>query len=560
MIKDNELKKILVNPGYIEEKDFEKALLRTGGGYKKISKFLVDRALIKDEEINLLIAQFKAYSFVNLRKEKIDLKILNLIDVDIAKKFLVILFGKKNNKIKAGFVNPDDIENIHNLEKLLKKEIEVYYISERDFEESIILYKKDIRERFKELFREIRNEKNTSKISQINTKIIDILLEYAYFSKASDLHIEPFREKIVVRFRIDGVMHEIVEIPKKYLDSILSRVKILSKLRTDEHFAAQDGSFEINIGSDIVDLRVSIIPITSGEKIVMRLLASGNRQKKLSNLGLSGDDLSKLKRHIKSPHGLILVTGPTGSGKTTTIYELLKILNTEEVNISTIEDPVEYDIERVNQIQVNKKTNLSFASGLRAIVRQDPDIIMVGEIRDSETAEIAINSAMTGHLVLSTMHSNDASTTLPRLNDMKIETFLIASTLNIIISQRLVRKICEKCRVSYTVSAEEKKLINSNKALSAAIKGKGKNISSLTFYKGSGCKVCTNTGYKGRTGVFEILEIDDSIRELIIKKSSSEEIKKQARTNGMKTIMEDGVDKVLSGETSFEEILSLIRD
>jgi len=560
MLSEEKLKEILVNPGYINETDFNKAISKSGGDFEKICHYLIDKDLIKDEEIGQLIAQSMGYSFVNLRREKIDTKVLKLIDEDTAKKIGVILFSKDNNKIKAGFTNPGDIETIHNLEKIISKKIVAYYITSRDFEESLVFYRDDISEEFKKLFQSLEKDKIGGEISQINNKIIDTLLEYAYFHKASDLHIEPYREKVVVRFRIDGVMHEIVEIPKKYLEAILSRIKILAKLRTDEHFAAQDGSFQYKIDRETLDLRVSIIPITSGEKVVMRLLASGNRQKKLSSLGFSNDDLAKVNKHLKNPHGLIMVTGPTGSGKTTTIYELIKVLNTEEVNISTIEDPVEYDIERVNQIKVNRKTNLSFASGLRAIVRQDPDIIMVGEIRDSETAEIAINSAMTGHLVLSTMHANDASTTLPRLDDMKIETFLIASTVNLIIGQRLVRKLCEKCRMSYSLSSDELKTIRKDKALLKAIESKGKKLSSLVFYKGSGCKLCAGTGYKGRTGTFEILEISNEIKELIINKASSEEIKTIARKQGMKTMMEDGIEKVLNGQTSLSEILRVARD
>ena len=560
MISEEKLKQILVNPGYVREDDFDRAKRKKGDDYKEICHYLIDKDLIKDEEIGLLIAQSMGYTFVNLRKEKVDTEILKLLDENIAKKTGTILFSEEKSKLKVAFKDPDDIENLHNLEKLLRKKIIPYYITERDFEESLIFYKKDIKTKFEELFADLEKEKKEGDISQTNTRIVDALLEYAYFSKASDLHIEPYRERVVVRFRIDGVMHEIIELPKKYLDSVLSRIKILAKLRTDEHFAAQDGSFQLKIERETVDLRVSIIPVTSGEKVVMRLLASGNRQQKLSSLGFSKKDLIVIEKHLRSPYGLIMVTGPTGSGKTTTIYELLKVLNTEEVNISTIEDPVEYDIERVNQIQVNKKTSLNFASGLRAIVRQDPDIIMVGEIRDAETAEIAINSAMTGHLVLSTMHANDAATTLPRLDDMKIEPFLIASTINIIIGQRLLRKLCEKCRVSYSLSAEEKKIIKTDKTLLKLLQAKGKKLSSLIFYKGSGCNICTDTGYRGRTGVFEVLEITEEIKELIVKKASSDEIKEQARKQGMKTMMEDGIEKALNGETSLEEVLRVSRD
>ncbi len=386
-----------------------------------------------------------------------------------------------------------------------------------------------------------------------------MLLQYGYENKASDIHIEPYEDKILVRFRVDGVLHDVLSIDKKMHDLILTRIKILSRMRTDEHRSAQDGKIRHRMGKEKVDIRVSIIPITEGEKVVMRLLSSKNRQFNLIDLGFSDSDFKKVKKAVKNPHGMILATGPTGSGKTTTLYAILKILNKRTVNIATIEDPVEYDMEGVNQIQVNEKTDLTFAKGLRSIVRQDPDIIMVGEIRDEETAGIAVNSALTGHLVLSTLHTNDAATTLPRLLDMDIEPFLVASTVNIIVAQRLVRKICQTCRGSYTLTLKELKLIEGIKEIKEAYKDKGyKNVKKLNFYKGAGCKVCGNTGYHGRIGIYEVLEMNEDIKDSILRRASSDEITKLAKKNGMKTMLEEGVEKILNGETTIEEVFRVV--
>ena len=335
--------------------------------------------------------------------------------------------------------------------------------------------------------------------------------------------------------------------------------KILSKLRTDEHRAAQDGRMEFTTENEKVDVRVSIIPISDGEKVVMRILSEKSRQFKLSELGLEKGDLEKVQRNFKKPYGMILATGPTGSGKTTTLYAILKMLNSREVNISTIEDPIEYDIEGVNQIQANPKTNLTFAKGLRSILRQDPDIIMVGEIRDEETAGIAINAAMTGHLVLSTLHTNDAPTTLPRLLDMQIEPFLIASTVNVAIAQRLVRKIHQGCVESYIPKADELKSIIGSIGKERAEKI-GAHKKGFRLYRGKGCKLCNQTGYEGRIGIFEVLEMTEKIRQLVMKRANSDEIRQEALAAGMTSMLDDGLNKVVKGVTSIEEVVRVTKE
>ena len=382
-------------------------------------------------------------------------------------------------------------------------------------------------------------------------KIVNLLIEFAYQDKTSDVHIEPQEKECLIRFRIDGVLHDVLHLPKPFHDRIIARIKILSRLRTDEHLSPQDGKLRIKLEEENLDIRVSIIPIVDGEKVVMRLLASRYQQFSLADLGMRESDLKKVTGSYNKSYGMILSTGPTGSGKSTSIYAILKVLNTREKNITTIEDPVEYRIQGVNQIQTNPKTNLTFASGLRSILRQDPNIVLVGEIRDDETAGIAVNAALTGHLVLSTLHTNDAATALPRLIDMGVEPFLVASTVNIIIGQRLIRKICEICKASVELSREQ--LV---KNLSEDIVQKHFGATaSVRAYQGRGCRICHNTGYSGRVGIYEVLVISKEVKRLIAEKKDSDVILKQALSEGMDTMMDDGLKKVASGETSIEEVL-----
>lgn len=390
-------------------------------------------------------------------------------------------------------------------------------------------------------------------------KIVDKLFEFAYLNRTSDIHIEPFENQTLVRFRIDGLLHDIALIPKNLHRLIITRIKILSRLRTDEQRAPQDGRLRFKVGAEKVDVRVSIIPVLYGEKVVLRLLSAKVSEHNLEDLGFSPEELDMFSRHIKKPWGMILVTGPTGCGKTTTLYAVLKKLNRREVNISTIEDPVEYDIEGINQIQVNSKVGLTFAAGLRSIVRQDPNIIMVGEIRDEETAKISIDSALTGHLVLSTLHTNDAATTFTRLLDMGVEPFLVASTVNLTIGQRLVRKICDKCKREVKIDKEKLTLVR--KQLSAnLIKKYNLDSPEKKFYIGGGCQECQDTGYRGRLGIFELLEMDNKIKEMIMGKANAVEIAKWAMEKGMVPMVEDGLLKAEKGLTTLEEILRVAKE
>ena len=391
--------------------------------------------------------------------------------------------------------------------------------------------------------------------------MVRLLLEAAYEKRASDIHIEPEKNEVVVRLRIDGRMHDVLHYPIEYHDKVVFRVKILSRLRTDEHAQAQDGRFEISMEGSDINFRVSILPVTHGENVVMRLLSEGFQRLRLEDLGLQSDDLKKVKHAASLPHGMILSSGPTGSGKTTSLYAIMVILNQPDVNLMTIEDPVEYDIRGVRQIQVNNRTNLTFEAGLRSIVRQDPDIIMVGEIRDPQTATIAINASLTGHLLLSTIHANDSAATFPRLYEMDVEPFLIASSVNVIIAQRLVRKICSNCVGSYAPDKEEMLSMNQDENLLEIVKrvsGK-KDVKQIRLYKGKGCAVCSHTGYVGRMGLFEVMEVTEKIRPLIVDNTSSDVIRDAAKEQGMRTMLEDGIEKVFQGQTTMSEIIRVTK-
>jgi type IV pilus assembly protein PilB len=555
LLELSRLKEILIKPGYVKEGDFFIALKNSKTSNIDIDIALVNLGFIKDEEIGQLIAQELGLSFINLRNEKIDEKTLKKIPELVSRAKKVIVFAENETSVNVAFVDPYDLELKNFLETKFGKEIKIYLITNNDFLGILKFYKGSLKEEIDNLSKFKDNNLEEGEI----VKFVDIIIEHAFLNAASDIHIEPHLNNYIIRFRIDGLMQVMAEIKKEKAELIISRIKILAKMRIDEHQRAQDGKFRYGIEDNNIDIRVSIIPVSEGENIVMRLLTDVSGHLDLDTIGLSPQNYSKIERIIKDPHGLVISSGPTGSGKTTTIYEILKILNTEKVHISSIEDPVEYNIEGVSQIQVNPKVDLTFAKGLRAIVRQDPDIIMVGEIRDVETAKIGINSAMTGHLVLSTMHANDAATTINRLLDMGIEAYLISSTVNAIIAQRLVRRLCEKCRYSYKLSDDELYALKSDKVVRSYFDKKNKKLEDITFYKSKGCKICAGSGYKGRVGVYEVMELSPSIKELIVNHASADEINKKAQEEGMDSILEDGLTKAINGITSIDEVLRVTK-
>lgn len=385
--------------------------------------------------------------------------------------------------------------------------------------------------------------------------LVEALMEYAYLARASDIHLEPFDDKIVARLRVDGVLHDGFTFPRGLQSGVITRIKVLTGMRTDEHQMAQDGRFKMKIKDPPrqFDVRVSIVPTYYGENAVLRLLAEQTQISKLDDLALSETDKVKVRHAVKMPYGMILATGPTGSGKTTTLYNILRELNTRDVSIITIEDPIEYSLEGVDQIQVNNRTGLTFANGLRSILRQDPNIVMLGEIRDEETASIAVNAALTGHKLLSTLHTNDAATTLPRLLDMGVEPFLVASTVNVAIGQRLVRMLCQTCKYKKTITEAEFK--NLSEYLPAEILDNHHE-----FYFGKGCDECGGSGYYDRMGIYEVLEMNDFIKEAVMRRADAGEVKKIAIKNGMITLLEDGFKKALQGLTTIQEILRVVHE
>ncbi len=556
------LSNVLIESGLLETDAFTEAKQKSLDTDIPLEMVLVDEEYISDENLGQVVSDLFEVPYINLRNKSIEDDVLRIIPELVAKRQKAITFEKGKQGIKVAMSDPENKEFINYLSKKTGEQIIVYYATTKDINDILTNYRKGIKEEFDDIIKqnieEAKNKKESERELPI-TKVVDTVLEYAYDNKASDIHIEPHEKKVIIRFRIDGILHDVVQLPSELHPFVVTRLKILSKLRTDEHRSAQDGRLEFLVEGGKVDVRISIVPVSDGEKVVMRLLSEKSRQFNLSELGLTGADLEKVQHGFKRPYGMILATGPTGSGKTTTLYSILKILNKREVNIATIEDPVEYDIDGVNQIQVNKKTNLTFASGLRSILRQDPDIVMVGEIRDEETASIAINAAMTGHLVLSTLHTNDAPTTLPRLIDMKVEPFLIASTINVAIAQRLVRKIHKACMESYKPNEDE---LNNLKDAIGEEKWKKFQMDTKVprLYKGKGCKLCNNTGYEGRIGIYEVMEMSEEIKRLIMKHANSDEIRNVAVQEGMTTMFEDGLNKVLQGATTIEEILRATRD
>jgi type II secretory ATPase GspE/PulE/Tfp pilus assembly ATPase PilB-like protein len=426
--------------------------------------------------------------------------------------------------------------------KAFEGKITLVYAPKTAVEAAYAFYRKPLATRFQSII---------DKQHKVAPEMLEEIFDDAMGLKASDIHFEPQEKDVIVRFRVDGVMHEAGRLPKLFYEGIVNRIKIEANLRIDEHYAAQDGAIRYKSKAGTMDVRVSLIPIVDGEKIVLRLLSEYVRNLTLADLGFSDNHRMILERAAHKPFGMLITTGPTGAGKSTTLYGLVKMRNRPDVNISTIEDPVEYKIPGINHIQVNMQTGLNFSKGLRALVRQDPDIVLVGEIRDSETATIAVNAALTGHLLFSTLHANDSGTAVPRLIEMGVEPFLLASTLEVIVAQRLSRRICPQCRFSYTLPASGAR---------ALFKG-GEHYfigeEPVTFYRGKGCEGCGNTGYRGRIGIYEVLEVNKDIEELITARKSSTDVLLAARKNGMQFLFEDGLEKVKSGMTTIDELMRI---
>ncbi len=576
MLQSEELQKQILKNNLLSAKDLSRAEKQAQKDKTGLAAAIVKLDLLSEEELVDLYAEATGIPVIGLKKKKVPREVLLLIPEPMARNNQVVAFEKDQAKLKLAMVDPTDLQTIEAIEKKTGQKIEVYYATAQDIEEILKQYRKSLKTEFSEIVeqQQVSEAEGVEELRKMAkelpvVKIVDTLLEYAIYENASDIHIEPLEHEIVVRYRVDGILRDVMNLPRKILAGIIARIKVLANLKIDEHRLPQDGRFKIETEEYKISFRVSVIPVYNGEKIVMRLLSESGRALKLEELGLRGRALKEIQLNIQRPHGMILVTGPTGSGKTTTLYSVLHILNTPEVNICTIEDPIEYHMPRVNQSQVAPKIGYSFANGLRSLLRQDPDIIMVGEIRDHETAEMAVHSALTGHLVLSTLHTNNAAGAIPRLVDMKIEPFLVASTINVVVAQRLVRKICPNCIESYNLDRETwanlEKQVNAKKLLftlaqEGAIASADTKLTSLLFYRGRGCAQCNSSGYKGRLAIFEVLAVNEAVQKLAIQKSATETIQKQAIADGMLSMIDDGFYKAKMGQTTIEEILRVTRE
>jgi len=659
-LSSDELKQLLVDNNVATSEKLDEIVKLADQSKETFINVLYQKKVINETEFSKLYAKKIGSEFIEIGALSIPKNLLDKLPERVAKRYQAVIFGEEKGKLKVAMADPEDVEAVQSIQKQCGYDIEIYLATTSDIGGALEQYKEglstEINKAIQETEEEISIDKeelaadtSADKVESIISeapiaRAVNILIEYAIKSRASDIHIEPRENYVQVRYRIDGILHDTMTLPKALMSSVISRIKILASLRIDEHRIPQDGRIKINMAGTNLSLRVSSLPVMDGEKIVMRLLDESTKALTLDELGYKGQALVAIERSLKKPHGMLLVTGPTGSGKSTTLYSVLSSLNTIGVNISTVEDPVEYRIQGINQTQVNDKVGMTFASGLRALLRQDPDIIMVGEIRDGETAEIAVHSALTGHVVLSTLHTNDAAGCLPRLLDMEIEPFLIASTVNAVVGQRLVRKLCPNCTEAYTPDEKvieniiedfslRKEFLTSNKSFpttrevpdkkeasedsqgslgerkipvpsdlklekesildkiaddpdmvnrsakeaeEVALRNKifltedekdkksDKPIKSgtlkLTLYRSKGCNKCDNTGYLGRMGIYEVLEMDEAIGKLIVNRATTEAIQHVAINNGMITMQQDGFLKALEGITTVEEVLRVTRE
>ncbi|MGB9833743.1 MAG: type II secretion system ATPase GspE [bacterium] len=553
--------------GYLTQEQLEKALevvqaTKSSRPHARelIGKILINMGLINEEQLAQAIARQWNIPFVDLGNIDLSLEIARTVPEDVCRRYKLIPVGKEGDKLFIAMADPLDVYAIDHVRLITGFVIEPRVATESSIQaaiDRIFGVEKSVKEALEQIEEmpglqppgeeeiavdELREIADQAPI----VRLVNLIITQAVRERATDIHIEPRKTDIAVRYRVDGLLHNARLVPKHLHPAITSRLKIISGMNIAERRVPQDGRIPLNVDGKEIDLRVSTLPTIFGEKIVMRILDKSSTLLSLSQLGFMHDAQLVFERIINQPYGMILITGPTGSGKTTTLYAVLRQLNSPEKNLITVEDPVEYQLTGVNQVQINPKAGLTFANSLRSILRQDPDIIMVGEIRDSETAEIAINAALTGHLVLSTLHTNDAPSAITRLVDMGIEPFLIASSLIGVTAQRLVRKICPHCKVEYTPH------IDSLSFLELEIP------KHVKLYRGQGCEKCQGKGYLGRTALQEVMGVDESIKTLILERASSSMIKEQARKNGMRTLLEDGWAKVLEGITTMEEVLRVV--
>ncbi|TAJ13872.1 type II/IV secretion system protein [Patescibacteria group bacterium] len=576
-VTDQQLKTFVIDSGMVSRKDVEAAekLAREKG--TPLSDSLVTLGVLAEDDLRRMSAHILGIPFVSLAGMKIDFSVLSLIPEPIARAHNVVAYKKTADSLEVAMLYTNDLEALNFIKKKVGLKILPRLTDTASLKNVLLQYQKSLKEEFGSIIKTASaNLTDTPDLDAQGlkkladdlpvVKIVDTLLRHAVTQGASDVHIEPLEDKLLVRYRIDGILHDAMELPKNVVPGVTARIKILAGLKLDEKRLPQDGRFKMEADTERVSFRVSTLPTYFGEKTVMRLLREGAGGFTLEGLGFHGTGLEKVHAAIKQTTGMLLVTGPTGSGKTTTLYTVLDIVNTPSVNISTIEDPIEYQMPRVNQTQVRADIGFTFANGLRSLVRQDPDIIMVGEIRDGETASLAVNAALTGHLVLSTLHTNSASASIPRLVDLHAEGFLLVSTLRVIVGQRLVRKLASD-REQYFLSDDEikelTKVVDIERVLAVLREEKGiqkdATLKEIPFFKPKEGGE-TADGYAGRISINEVLSITHAIRELIVKNAPAEEIEQQAKREGMITMIEDGIFKAATGVTTIEEVLRVIAE
>lgn len=580
-VEDTQLYKFILDSGLVSREDLESAKTQSEKENKRLGDELVTAGKINVDNLRRMQAYVLGIPFVDLKNRKVPFETLSLIPEPIARGHNIVAFKKTDVSLEVAMLDVNDLSAIDFIKKKVNLKILPRLTDADSIKEALVQYQKSLKAEFGDIIQketetlkmlseekgETASEADLKKIADDLpvVRIVDTLVKHAILQNASDIHIEPMEDQVLVRYRIDGLLHDAMVLPRQAGPSVSARIKVLSNLKLDEKRLPQDGRFKVDMSNEKVSFRVSVLPTYYGEKIVMRLLRENISGFTLDYLTFHGESLERIHKALTQTTGMILTTGPTGSGKTTTLYTMLDILNQPDVNISTIEDPIEYQMARINQTQVRPEIGFSFAQGIRTLVRQDPDIIMVGEIRDGETAALAVNAALTGHLVLSTLHTNSAAGAMPRLLDMKVESFLLVSTLDIVIGQRLVRRLTET-KEQYKLSRDEfgelQKLVDLDRVLEALKKEKivkpADTWDKIQFWKP--VKGNDDDGFKGRVGIHEVLKMTLSIKDLIMKSATSSEIEAQAKKEGMLTMIEDGIFKCVQGLTTIEEVLRVVSE
>jgi len=579
-VDQQKLKELVLDSGLVSREEVSSAEKESAANGASLGETLLARDLLAEDELRRMEAYVLGIPFINLKKEKLEYATLSLIPEPVARTHNVVAYRKNADSVEVAMLDITALEAIDFLKKKIKLKILPRLTDQESIRLALRQYQKDLKTEFGTIIKDsaasLQGALDTGRTGEGDLKklaedlpvvqIVETLLRHALMQGASDIHIEPLEKSVLVRYRIDGILHDAMELPISAAPGIIARVKVLSNLKLDEKRLPQDGRFKADIEKETVSFRVAVMPTYYGEKVVLRLLRENAGGFTLETLGFHGRGLESIHNATKQKTGMILATGPTGSGKTTTLYTILEILNTPAVNISTIEDPIEYQLPRINQTQVKPEIGFSFANGLRALVRQDPDILMVGEIRDTETASLAVNAALTGHLVLSTLHTNSAAGAVPRLVDMKIEPFLLVSSVEVVISQRLVRILCAE-KERYMPTKEELARLAENADLDRVLAtlrderviGPADDWGNVSFYREKPSAECED-GFSGRIGIHEVLPMSRAIKELVIRGASGDEIEEQAKKEGMMTMLEDGIFQAATGVTTIEEVLRVISE